>query len=261
MATQSEFIDRYRKYSSAQLLEIIENPGDYQEAAVAAARAELDRRELTADQLNEARHLLSAKQEEERAREALAKAPILTAKAVGRSIWRQVDPIRTTTSTTRKVILAICLVLAVQYLTLLVKQFPLLLYVLERLPDSWNLSVLLGFLPLIALPVSLFLFWKGRKWGWILLVLHMTYFGLGSLWGMVNTWRWEPSGMEGLDMLYRSSSPASYLLSVLFFGGILFYICRRPVPGLYGISDKQALWIFGAIALLLVFPWLGLLLG
>ena len=62
MTTSNEFGKYYKTISNAELLGILENPSDYQMAAIEAARNEFLARQLSDEELKEAREILNANQ-------------------------------------------------------------------------------------------------------------------------------------------------------------------------------------------------------
>lgn len=62
MTTANDFGKYYKTISNTELLGILENPGDYQTAAVEAAKKEFSDRQLSDTEIEEAKKTLEAKQ-------------------------------------------------------------------------------------------------------------------------------------------------------------------------------------------------------
>src|SRR5689334_17355948 len=72
--SNTHFTNLYKTWPADRLLDVLDNPQDYQPAAVEAARLELERRQLPADELKIAEAIRAERQNEKLAQQQKVKA-------------------------------------------------------------------------------------------------------------------------------------------------------------------------------------------
>lgn len=257
--TTNPFTDKYKSYTTTQLLEILDSKQDYHPLAVETAQTELDGRQLTAQQLTEARQTLESLRQEKIKQQQKSKVVEDKIKSVGSSLLDNLNPVQTTAPTVDKIIKVICAVFAGQFLLLLYGQFSMIIFMFTDSEARWDFSMLLYFLPLVLIPTAVLFFWKKKKLGWTLLAIHLTYSAFTVLCSFIVNIGRQPSGISALDNLFPTPSPTAYIGQILFFGGILVYICRQQIRDIYTVDRQHFFLTIGIIGALTTFQWWGLL--
>ncbi|MBL7777487.1 MAG: hypothetical protein JNK66_04205 [Chitinophagales bacterium] len=107
--TDNPFIQRYKTTDTSELLDIIDRPSDYQPLAVEAARLELDSRQLTQEQLADAKAKQDLRRQDKASKQQKVKDIEDKFKSVGSSLADTFSPIQKETPTTDKFIKLISL--------------------------------------------------------------------------------------------------------------------------------------------------------
>jgi hypothetical protein len=235
------FEERYKSISNTSLLEILENPGNYQPEAIAAARAELANRALSQEEIKEAKKpLLEKKLAEEKISARINKAKKLMHDTQD-TLADTFNPVLWNKASTDKIILLIGIVLGVISIYSLVKSADEILFYLQYLAQYPLETVLLVF-PLLVLPVAVVGFLIRKPLGWILLATYLSFSIISIAWTFIHSIRWQPTGLTAADKVFRHPSPLVILVQLLFLGGILYAICRNDIRTIYKI-DKQKMGI------------------
>lgn len=226
-----DFAERYKAYTNAELLRIIDNAGDYQPSAVDTAKQIFTIRSLSDKEIETARKELEAEKQLESDKEE----KINRIKNKASSILDEANPVKSKTPSADKIINIVSILLGMLFVYQIYKEAGLVGSLFTDIGD-WDLSVLIFLLPLIILPVSAILFYKRQKSGWILLAIYLTYSAISVLIGMfMATWS-KPSGTT-LDLLI-SATPALYLIIFLFYAGMTGAICKNNIRQIYAVSKK-----------------------
>jgi hypothetical protein len=235
------FVEQYKLVSNTALLEILENPGDYQPEAIAAAEAELANRALSPEEINEAKKLLLEKKlaiEKKSARINKAKKLVRDTQD---KVVDSLDPVLWNKVTTGKIILLIGIVFAVIAIYSLVKSADAIFFYLQYLAQ-YPLETLLLVFPLLVLPVAVVGFLIRKPLGWILLATYLSFSIISTAWTFIHSIRWQPAGLTAADKVFRHPSPIVILIQLLFLSGTLYAICRNDIRAIYRI-DKQKMGI------------------
>ncbi|MBB3122513.1 MULTISPECIES: hypothetical protein [Flavobacteriaceae] len=256
----TEFTERYKKLSNAELLEILANSKNYQPIAVETAEKEFENRNLSKIEINKAKSEIKSKQEEklniiEKRRQTEVKV-----KETAFKFFDTINPIQNEIQTPEKIIRLTTLIIGGLAIFSIFKQFSMLKYMFTDGLDKWDLGMLEYFFPLILLPLSIILFWKRKKIGWILLSIFLSYSAVNSLIFFFKNLGRQPSGIPALESLFPSVSPIVYLMNLLFFGGTLWLICKEDLRHIYKIS-KQTMFLTivltTVITLILIYAIIG----
>lgn len=240
----TEFTQRYKELSDIELLQILAEPERYQPLAIETAKKEMENRQLSEEKLHQLaseiqaeQHKVQKKTEKKKQREEEIKAAV--------SVFSNaLNPIQIGIQTSEKIIGSITIIFTGFWLYKIAKEFEMIVF-LFMFPDSgvkWDLHLVEYFLPLLLLPIALFLFWKRKKIGWILLSVFITYsamsvIGLFFLKAFVFT-----SGIVLSEPGFQTLSYITYFINLLFFGGTLYIICSKDSREIYRITEKT-MWI------------------
>jgi hypothetical protein len=240
ITSTNPFSQYYKTVSDSELLSILENTEDYQEAAVEAAREELQSRQLPPAQLESLKtQLLEKKEAAELARKK--KEDVRQAIKDGSlSVLESLNPIHAELPSAEKILRYIIILWGIFTLISLITDYGLELDALKQFPFHPFLNSLILF-PYIILPVSLFYLCKREPLGWTLFVIFLTFSFLSSLLNFGYALTWKPSGIKWMDDVFKPSlfRPIRQLLMV---GGTFYAMCRLQMKELFLIEDKK-MWI------------------
>ena len=237
MTTPNNFGEYYKTISSADLLDILDNQGDYQPLALDAARAEWARRNLSEEELQSARQVLENKKAQKEIEKEKIKAVETKIKAAGNSIIDTINPIQTGVSSAEKTIRLIVIVFGGIFLYDLLKEYRMHLAYLKDF-SRFPLEGSLYFFPLLLLFVSILLFWARKKLGWILLAIFITFSTVSAIMGLIHTLTWKPSGLAGFDKIFIRPSPGTYIFQLIFLAGILYVLCKTNIREVFSVNKQ-----------------------
>ena len=259
--SENEFSERYKKLGNASLLEIIDNPGDYQLAAVEAAKKEFESRNLSAEQLASAREELELKYKDillEKEREEEVKRKI---KSVSSSIFDSLNPIPDKGSFAENYIRLVSLAIAILFFYQIYTEYGIIRYMfsdevhkLTGNAQKWDLGTILFLLPFVILPASALLIWFKKRPGWLITVAYFTYNAIMTI--PMFIFAINRPETSPLDRVFARTPASVYIAMFLFFGGVVFTLCRNSIREIYSIERITMIYTLCtgfAISLLFIF--------
>ncbi len=252
----NDFTEYYKTISNAEILSIIENPRDYQPIAVEAARNEFSNRKLSNAEVKEARLELIANQlQKQKQRE---KVKIIEAKirAKGQTVIDGISPIQIGISSTEKTIRIIVIVFTSLFLYQSIEFFKIHLIYIKDIPQS-PFDGILYFLPQILLPIAIFLFWKKKTVGWILLTIYLTFSIVGAAGSLTQSFLWRTSDSPIFDNIFPRPSSTPYILQLIFLIGAMYALCKKNIREAFTVDNQKMnttiiLSVLGSLALMFV---------
>ena len=241
----NNFTELYKTWAIDKLLDIIDNPSDYQPSAVDTARLELNGRQLSAEQLEEAKAIQADRQKVKADKQQKTKAIEDKIKSVGLSLVDTFNPIQQETPTTDKYIKIISLFLGGLSLYQFYKEFGMLRFMLTDSSASWDFSMVLYFLPLFLVPTAGLLLWFRKKHGWTLSTLFFSYTAAGTIPFFLSALKRQPTGNTASDTLFPVVSPTVYIGTFLIFGAATWLMTKENIRKVYGINRQTMLITIG----------------
>ncbi|HEX5653976.1 MAG TPA: hypothetical protein VFX58_12935 [Chitinophagaceae bacterium] len=235
------FEEQFKSISNTALLEILENPGDFQPEAIAAAKTELANRALSPEEIIEAKKPLLEKKMVEEKKSARVKEAKKMIRDTQDTLADTLNPVLWNKTSTGKIILLIGIVFGVTSIYSLVKSADEIIFYLQYLAQYPLETVLLVF-PLLVLPVAVVGFLIRKPLGWILLATYLSFSIISITWTFLHSIRWQPSGLTAADKVFRHPSPLVILIQLLILSGTLYAICSYDIRMIYRI-DKQKMGI------------------
>jgi len=245
-----DFILKYTSYSNLELLKIIDNPGDYQPVAVDAAKAIFKSRNLSETEIAIAKEALSALNQEKADKELRNKQLETKVKAFGASVLTTVNPIQTEVPGIEKTIKIISYFFAFVFLFLVYIEFAVIMDLIENIATEFDFSVLVYFFQILIIPTAAILFYKRKKIGWTLLAGYLLLAAFFSLVFFIIGINVEATSNILFENETSGSTPAAFLLTLVFFGGILWVICKEEMRKIYTVDKKYMFLTFGIVVLL-----------
>lgn len=252
------FSEKYSKLSNVELLEILHSPSDYQLSAVEAAKDELNNRNLTLEQTATAQTQLEKKLKLIPVYKKYINFITSPAKMLIVSLIGTIFPSKKHVETPEYIIKIICIVLGGLFLYDIIKDWNLFILELSDLPMIYLWKDTLGYLiPIIILPVSLILFWKKKRMGWIFLSLYITY----NLFTILYTFLYDKLREREfrnytLKWLFPSMPVGVFIWGLLLYGCTIFVICKPFFLKIYSVDNTTtALTIIAAIVITTMQWW------
>ncbi len=242
---ENQFTELYQSYSSAMLLEIIEKSREYQALAVEAARTELARRESLGEDLEQAQMEFETKKSDaERKREkteGLKRMIIST----GKSLFYIVSPLITLRFDQIKPFLIISVFLVIVSVINLYRIISAAWFIFG-IPPEFFLSGMSYILQLLIIPAITVLFLMRKQLGWPLAAMYFSFYSMGTAILLVMELFRKPSEFLPYEELFRPTSPYIYSVQLVFYGWMIWLLCRKSVTAVYRIDRIIMLVSIGA---------------
>lgn len=246
--TMTDFTEKFSTYSNTELLKIIESPDDFQPIAVETAKTIFESRQLSDKDIEIARAELDALKQEKETADLKKKEFENKVKNIAASVLSTVNPIQAETPNSDKIIKIISIVFGGLFLFQLYQEFGMISFMFTDSGANWDFSMVLYFLPLLIVPTATILFFKRKKIGWTLLAIFLSYSAVGSIGLFILTVNREPSNFPALDNIFPQPSPTTHIMTLLFFAGTLWTICKEAIREIYSVDKKYMFRTIGIIA-------------
>ena len=245
MPSQFQFSEYFKTLSTTDILEILENPHNYEPEAIEVAKDELSSRQLSEVEIEEAKEPLIEKQEKLEQRQQKIKAIEDKVKSAGDFLSDTLNPVVTETPTATTYIRIITVVYGLFCLYSYITNFRGLWYTIL---DMFHYPIAMPFVLLMILePVAIYLFWKRKHVGWNLLVISIVFTGVTVLKMLLSIIM-----MPETYGIYRNLSPQRsslpYLLQLLFAIGNIYVLCKPLIREVYEVNaGKMRLIIISTV--------------
>lgn len=246
----NQYTDRYKTLTTNELLRVTENQEDYQPEAVEAALHEMNRRNLTPEEVAIAKieletelqkkHLLQEKRTENKRK----------LKSWATSVIDAINPIQKTAPGSEKLIRMITILFGLITLARWYSQFGFVAYLFTDDSSGWDFSIVEYLFPLILLPLATILFGLRKKSGWILMAVFLTYAAINAIGSTIITWNIRPDEMLVLESLSPPISPITYIVVTLFCAGTVGVLNKRAIREQYHITLQTAILTMSITAVL-----------
>lgn len=250
---ENNFTNLYKTWTTDKLLDIIDNPNEYQPLSVEAAQIEINNRQLTPEQLDEAKKIQSARLFEKEIKHQKVKAVEDKLKSVDTSLADSLNPIQKELPSTDKYIKLISLLLGGLFLYQFIKDFKFLRFILFQEDSKWDFSIVFYFIPLILLPSAGLLLWFRKKIGWILATVFFSYSSSFAILLFIKTFNYTPSCFPAVDNLFPTPSPTAYIFTLLFYGGLTWIMSKANIREVYNVNKPDMFITIGIGVAIVIF--------
>jgi len=237
-----DFAERFKNIDNQRLLQIIEDPDDYQPEAVIAATEELANRQIDQGEIE----AFKARIQHERATKQKREKQLSDAKrSASRSVSEflaALSPVQIGEKSARQKIIWFSIVFGVISFN---SAYETAWFIYGQFTygylGSWDieLSIILitGLLPFLAV----ILFWLVLRLGWILITGYLTFGALNAL--LIFLHSFESGYTYGnldytIERVFPTTSPLVYFFHMLFFLGGLWLVFGDDVRGVFGVEQK-----------------------
>lgn len=245
----SDFFERYNNLNNLELLKIIENPNDYQPIAVETAKKILISRQVSAEEMADAKSEIARQNQEKNLQTEKKKELENKVKNFGTSVVDTINPIQTTVHSSNKTILIICIILTLIFLIDIYQNYPLILFMLTDSKASWELSMFLYYAPIILLPIGIVFFWMKKQFGWWILSIYFLNILIYVITGMI-TYTYMSASNDFFSSWMPQNAFSAYVWPLIFNGGLFWVICKENIRSVYNIDKKK---MFTAIGISVAF--------
>ena len=223
-----DFIKQFEKYSTIQLLRIIDSPNDYQPDAVEAAKTIISNRQLPEEEIEKARNELNGeKREKER---ELKDNP----KDVYQSVFDAVNPLRSGILIPEKAIKIISIALSGLFLFQLYQELKFIYSIFIAGYADWSIFLDSYFLQLLVFAAVIVLFYKRKKIGWFLLVIYLIFSAISAIGMLIMLIKMHPDVVISSSYIFL----ITHILTFVFCAGIIGIISKENIRAVYSISEQ-----------------------
>ena len=216
-----EFTERFKSKTDAELLNIIENSENYRPLAVEAAKAEIESRNLSDDEISD----IEGKEQRS-----------ILSKATGATKQTSMSE-----GSANRIIKSIAILFTLIWLYYTHSQSLIIQYVFSRDEVNWDLHLIQILIPILYPPVMVFLFWKKQKAGWVLQAICLTYICFSIVYLIFTSFLRLPYGFRMPD--------AAYVLPIILWLAILRTICLKGIRNVFGI-DRRIMYLTIGVTIL-----------
>jgi hypothetical protein len=252
MAIPDNFTDYYKTISNAELIAILENPGDYQPLAIEAAKKEFNNRQLSQTVINETKDQIKAKQLLQERKKEKVKAIGDKVKNAGHSFIDTINPIQSEIHATDRMIRIICIVFGAIFLYEVLTEFKMLKLMIGDV-RAFDLSSILFFLPFIITPLAIIGFLKKHTTGWVLLTILIIYSAVTAIFLLLQAFTWKSSGISSFDNFFPRPNPVTYIVQLSFLASVLYTICKKNMREIFKINNQMMMITIVASGLVTLF--------
>lgn len=233
----SIFTSLYETWPTDKLLDVLDNPSEYQPIALDTARAEIARRNLTEQQLDEARADQLVRRlvaEEVGTRKVSQQEKVMKA---GRFVVDWLSPVDVASRPARWYIQIVALLVGGNGLYLLYQKSNTIraIFAGEVRLDYWWIWA--GPIDIVLFITMAVLFWLRRKTGWILLAGSASLKAASTITSFVRDLNTEPVQAFGFE-LFPDVPLETYLFNLLLSGSLVATLCQEQIRTVYNVSKR-----------------------
>lgn len=235
MITAKDFEERYKNYSNAGLLEILESPAKYQIIAIHAARNELNSRNLLETEISEAKQQLETKKQACNIKKESTDLLISKVNKAADGIYDILNPINSSPAASKSITLITLVYGLLFFYSLIIQLDDIKALIGENSFDAIYFIIIL--LPLLVLLISLILFGFKKKDGWKLLLFFCSFSLIGIFYSL---YRYITSLFKDNSyFIFAPPSPLAIILGFLFYAGTIFALSKADMMTVYKVNKQN----------------------
>ena len=224
----------YKRLNNAQLIEIIENPQNYQPMAIEAAELEITTRQLNSQNVEEIKAELKSKKLEEQRLQNKSAERKKEFKTKAFQVLEYVDPLVKKTS--NKSIIIITFILLVIALFSIISVYSTFKYMF--LMDEGVGFFSLDIIEAIYLPITIFLFWKKKFIGFGMLFFWLCFRIIST--SIYAYYIFQIPEINGpMADLIKLPNLSTSITQIVFYGGLLYFINKPSIKSLYNPKTEK----------------------
>lgn len=234
MSHSSNFHKYYKRLSNSEILKILNNKKDYHEGAVEAAEKELLSRNLTETEIDEANKFLKDEDAQKEIRMEQQKRTTAKLKETLTPLIDTLTPDYSGKVSVEKNIRFIIIILIVLFIYQFTLYFNLYIAYLKDIL-AFPFESLSFLLMQLLIPVAIYLFWKRKKAGWILLIFYFILSSVFSIWSLIFYYGYNLSPLS----YFLNSSSTALVIQTLFSIAMIYTICKENLREAFSINEAK----------------------
>lgn len=235
------FAEKYKTFSNFKLIEILENQTDYQPEAVEAAKHEIERRNLSDEEILKIKSELIKIKQCETQQDFGKKLTTIVNKLISLLHILQQKSVSRPEHLIKRIVIVLFIVTVSKWYLAIMPMMPI---------REWDDSIIILFFPNIFLSLSVFLLWLKKQIGWILMTIYLNCSIISSLVLMLTFWNVQPSVNSVFNVLIPQNLMYELVISIIFSSAVLLTLNREDIRHIYSISKKTATIIMLASSIL-----------
>ncbi len=227
----NSYEEKFKNLKDSELIEIVENRGQFNISSVKAAESELNNREIAFITS------ISAKIQQKELTES--KRPFNRIKKKTTNTLEELFPSFANKGKYEKVIVIMSMSFILPFLLNIYNN---LIFLCDSTSQGINdLGLILIIMMFFAYPISIYLFWKMHKVGWIVVVTYCSLllasnlFIITSIWNVENLFELTNSNTF-LNFIVSPEPMWKFVVNILFYISILWILLKSEMRDLYGID-------------------------
>lgn len=238
----NSFLAIYKNYTTADLLAIIKNAEQYQQAAIEAAQTELNNRQLSGEDLRMSEMQLETIENLNQIK--ASKSIEKKVRVVGNSLILKINPFQDHFTIAQKYVKLITIYLVLLFLYSIYRNW----FWLTNPSFYLETGYVFELAPLLIMLLAPLLLWKQKSTGWVLSIILLIYSGLLNVLVLVsNLMITYPEGPFG-DLIPQPSL-ITLFLGALFYFGLTLVLFRNDIREMFRI-DKSTMIVSISIGIL-----------
>jgi hypothetical protein len=216
--------EKFKSLKDSELIDIVENRGQFDNAAIEAADRELSERGIEASKSKSS---------------ASDNAPNKFISKIT-SVAHDVHPSIVRKGKYEKIISVMTIFLLLSYLYNLYNNLSFTLFILSD--GLFDIFTFLKIAEIIAFPLFLWLFWNQRKWGWIIFEVLFTSSVFTNIimlivgWELTPFWETDNEITTVVDFLFYTPPLYTNVVKILFYFGLLLILFKSQIRDLFNID-------------------------
>ncbi|MFP9113966.1 hypothetical protein ACLI1A_08480 [Flavobacterium sp. RHBU_3] len=230
----------YQNYPDAKLLDVIDNPNAYRPEAIETAQALLDERQLTDEQIATLRRRNAEAAFEAAAPLVQRKEQQDRLKLKAKSFIEDISPANHAPGSSARMVKTITLFFIASYIYMLWGNVRFVYYLITHF-NHVDLFSALRLLEALFMPVAIYLFYRQKRAGWVMLFCYTIAGVLLSGLNAFNTFR--PVYFDFLQEDDISDMFNQYLIKTIVHGCLCYGLVRRNVREVFQIKERTLYYI------------------
>jgi len=237
MSIPNNFGEYYKTISNTELLNILDNPENFQLIAFEAAETEFQSRNLSEAEIAEARQTLVARDEQKQKEKERIRTVENKIRHASHSFIDTINPVQSGIASTEKIIRFIVIIFSAIFLYQFFSGFQTHIFFIKDFSRNPPGSLLYLF-PKALLPVAILTFWKRKHIGWILLTAFVILYQVSAAWMLYKAITWESSRFAILNNIFPRPSILGCFIQLAFLSGVLFVLCKEDLREVYRVTKQ-----------------------
>lgn len=235
--SNNPFTERYKRLRNFELIEILNNPSQYQPLAIETAKEELVSRNLSDEELKMEQEIVSSRfqREANRQRQSIdtrVKEKLSTIKLT------QKEPL-----TPVQIANATAIFISIQFIYTIFRNFTYLEFIVT---DAFlDAAAFFSLLTYTLMPVAAWFVFRKKPIGWTLAIIHFSVQAISTvvffIWEIRDSFR-EPSIF---DSVFPRTPPVYHAVILILYTAILWRLCKPDVRDFFKVGKNALITAFG----------------